>query len=36
MDQIAFYGRTFEMLREMAVYGEAVRALIEAARNHLR
>jgi hypothetical protein len=36
MDQIAFYVRTFGMLREMAVYGEAVRGLIEEARSRLR
>jgi transcriptional regulator with XRE-family HTH domain len=35
-DEIAFYLRIFNLLRELAVHGDAARRLIEDARSHLQ
>lgn len=35
-DEIDFFGRVFERLREQAVYGDAARDLITTARQHLQ
>lgn len=35
-DQVAFYLKVFDTLRQMAVYGDQARALIEEARSRLR